>query len=94
MAILNDNELKNYFTEDLVETDILDNDGNALGHNVSKNSTIKIKADKIKSEYFKKVQEEEEKDKDNDETDQKSTQNGGGKGKEKETYCGGYGKKK
>jgi len=95
LAILNNDELKSYVTETLVETDILDNTGNALTNNVSKNSTIKIKADKIKSEYFKK-----EKEKDNDETDQTGTENEvqtgtqTGDQKEKKGCCGGYGNKK
>ena len=76
LDILNDNALKNYFTEALVDADILDNTGNALTNNVSKNSTIKIKSDKIKSEYFKKVQKEH-KDKNNDEINQNGTQNEG-----------------
>ena len=95
MAILNNDELKSYFTEALVDADILDNTGNALTNNVSKSSTIKIKADKIKSEYFKK---EKEKEKDNDENgtqngDQNDTQNGDQKEK-KGGCCGGYGNKK
>lgn len=90
LAILNDNTLKSYFTEALVDADILDNNGNALTHNVSKNSTIKIKADKIKSEYFKKVQE---KDKNNGENstqngDQNSTETGDGDKGKKGGYCG------
>ena len=56
LAILNDNALKSYFTEALVDADILNKDGTVLTTPITQNSVIKFKVDKLKSEYFKKTQ--------------------------------------